>query len=53
MHDWFLGSELVKAGVDADDMARVLMLNPFGKYQRDRRYSYVQTTVNKLIGGTS
>ena len=53
MHDWFLGSELVKAGVGANDMARVLMLNPFGKYQRDRRYDYVQTTVNKLIGGTS
>ena len=53
MHDWFLGSELVKAGVNANDMARVLMLNPFGKYQRDRRYDYVQTTVNKLIGGTS
>jgi len=53
MHDWSLGSELAKAGIVAEDMARILMLNPFGKYQRDRRYNYVQTTVNKLIGGTA
>jgi len=53
MHDWILGSELVKAGIKADALAKILMLNPFGKYQRDRRYSYIKTTVNKLMGGIS
>ena len=32
-----------------EDVARILMINPFGKYHRDRRYRYVQTTVNKLM----
>ena len=50
MHDWMLGCELVKAGLNANDLARILMLNPFGKFQRDRRYYYIQTTVKKLIG---
>ena len=49
MHDWVLGCELLKAGIDAKGMARILMLNPFGKYQRDRRYSYIQSTVQNLI----
>ena len=49
MHDWLLGRELVKAGIHAESMARILMLNPFGKYQRDRRYSYIQSTVQNLI----
>lgn len=49
MHDWALGCELMKAGIaNPTDLARILMLNPFGKYQRDRRYSYIQTTVSKL-----
>jgi len=49
MHDWSLGCELARAGIDANDMARILMINPFGKYQRDRRYSYIQSTVQNLI----
>ncbi len=50
MHDWALGCELIKSGVsDASDLARILMLNPFGKYQRDRRYEYLQSTVRNLI----
>ena len=49
MHDWTLGCELVKAGIDAHDLARILMLNPFGKYQRNRRYEYIQNTVRNLI----
>lgn len=49
MHDWVLGCELVKSGVKTEDIAKILMINPFGKYQRDRRYGYVQTTVNKLV----
>ena len=50
MHDWALGCELIKSGVsDASDLARILMLNPFGKYQRDRRYDYLQSTVRNLI----
>jgi len=52
-HDWMLGSELVKARINANDLARILMLNPFGKYQRDRRYYYIQTTVNKLTGDST
>ena len=54
MHDWVLGCELIKSGItDHNALARILMLNPFGKYQRDRRYDYIQTTVNKLMGGIS
>jgi len=53
MHDWMLGNELVKAGVNAEDLARILMANPFGKFHRDRRYYYIQTTVKKLMGDTS
>lgn len=48
MHDWMLGCELVKAGINSEDIARILMINPFGKYMRDRRYRYIQTTVSKL-----
>ena len=51
MHDWVLGCELVKSGVKAEDITKILMINPFGKYRRDNRYRYVQTTVNKLMGG--
>ncbi|MFC1714622.1 hypothetical protein ACFL6S_13225 [Candidatus Poribacteria bacterium] len=50
MHDWMLGCELVKAGINAQDLARILMMNPFGKFQRDRRHYYIQTTVKKLMG---
>ena len=50
MHDWMLGSELIRAGItEPKDLARILMLNPFGKYQRDRRYKYIQNTVWNLI----
>ncbi|MFC1713561.1 hypothetical protein ACFL6S_07835 [Candidatus Poribacteria bacterium] len=49
MHDWVLGCELIRAGIDAKGMARILMINPFGKYQRDRRYSYIQSTVQNLV----
>ena len=49
MHDWVLGCELIKAGIDERGMARILMVNPFGKYQRDRRYSYIQSTVQNLV----
>ena len=52
-HDWILGSELVKLGFQPQHIARILMLNPFGKYQRDRRIDYLNTTVNKLTGEAS
>jgi len=49
-HDWMLGCELVKSGItDTKDLARILMMNPFGKYQRDRRYDYVLSTVKNLL----
>ena len=49
IHDWMLGNELVKSGISRrEDLARILMLNPFGKFQRDRRHDYIRTTVNKL-----
>ena len=53
VHDWMLGNELVKAGINANDLARILMMNPFGKFQRDRRYYYIQTTVKKLMGDST
>ena len=49
MHDWMLGRELVKAGISSEDIAGILMINPFGKYKRDRRIGYIKTTVNKLM----
>ena len=53
MHDWMLGCELVKEGIEPEALARILMSNPFGKFQRDRRHDYIQTTVNKLMGDIS
>jgi len=49
MHDWMLGCELMKAGIKPEDIANILMINPFGKYRRDRRYDYIQSTVRNLI----
>jgi len=50
MHDWALGCELIKSGIaDAHDLAVILMFNPFGKYQRDSRNEYIQSTVKNLI----
>ncbi|MBD3184973.1 hypothetical protein GF312_22005 [Candidatus Poribacteria bacterium] len=53
MHDWSLGYELAQAGMDAGELARVLMFNPFGKYQRDRRYGYIQNTVRNIMSKCS
>jgi hypothetical protein len=50
MHDWKLGCACLEAGItNPDEMAAILRRNPFGKFQRDRRYSYLTTTVRKLI----
>jgi len=49
-HDWMLGCALIQAGMACpESLAAVLMHNPWGKYQRDRRYSYINNTVNNLI----
>jgi hypothetical protein len=53
MHDWMLGNELAKEGFSPEEIAQVLMLNPFGKFQRDRRYEYIRLTVSKIIGEKS
>ena len=53
-HDWALGCELIRSGItDPGELTGILMRNPFGKFQRDRRYDYIRTTVNKLVGGIS
>ena len=50
MHDWMLGCELIKSGISRrEDLARIIMANPFGKYQRDGRFGYVQSTVCNLM----
>lgn len=48
-HDWMLGCELAKEGLKADEIASILMINPFGKYNRDRRIEYIQNTVKNLM----
>ena len=48
-HDWMLGCELAKEGLKPDEIASILMINPFGKYQRDRRYDYIQSTMRNLM----
>jgi len=50
MHDWKLGCACIQAGImNLSEVATILMHNPFGKFQRDRRYDYIQTTVSKLM----
>jgi hypothetical protein len=48
-HDWMLGCELAKEGLSMEEIASVLMINPFGKYNRDRRIEYIQNTVRNLM----
>jgi hypothetical protein len=48
-HDWMLGCELAMEGLNSSEIACVLMINPFGKFQRDRRVEYIQNTVRNLI----
>ena len=48
-HDWMLGLRCVEAGIiKPEDLASILMRNPYGKFKRDERVEYVQTTVEKL-----
>jgi len=50
MHDWKLGCACIEAGiVEPSEIAAILMRNPFGKFHRDRRYDYIETTVNKMV----
>jgi hypothetical protein len=48
-HDWMLGCELLKEDFSPDEIAHTLMINPFGKFQRDRRIEYIQNTVKNLL----
>lgn len=48
-HDWMLGCESAKEGLNSGEIACVLMINPFGKFQRDRRIEYIQNTVRNLM----
>ena len=49
-HDWKLGCACIQAGiVKPEELAAILMHNPFGKYQRDKRDDYIRITVSKLI----
>jgi hypothetical protein len=48
-HDWLLGCELAREGLKAEEIASVLMINPFGKYQRDRRFDYIQSTMRNIM----
>lgn len=50
MHDWKLGCACIEAGISKpSEIAAILMHNTFGKFQRDRRYDYIRTTVIKLV----
>ena len=49
-HDWKLGLHCLEVGInDPQDLALILMHNPFGKYRRDQRDEYIQVTVRKLM----
>ena len=49
-HDWMLGLRCVEIGITKpEEMAAILIGNPHGKYRRDLRENYLQTTVRKLI----
>ena len=51
-HDWLLGVSCVEAGITKpEELAAILMNNPYGKYRRDLREDYLQTTVAKLLDG--
>jgi len=50
VHDWMVGMRCVEAGIkNSEQLAAILMKNPYGKYQRDRRRDYVERTVGKLL----
>jgi hypothetical protein len=52
VHDWKLGCVCIESGItEPSAIAAILRLNPFGKYQRDRRESYIRTTVTNLLSG--
>ena len=49
-HDWMLGLTCLDAGfTQPEELAAILMRNPHGKYQRDRRMGYILTTVGRLV----
>jgi len=51
-HDWLLGMRCIEAGItEPEELAAILMKNPYGKFQRDRREDYLRTTVTKLLDG--
>jgi len=51
-HDWTLGMRCIEAGITKpEELAAILMNNPYGKFQRDKRTDYLQTTVAKLLDG--
>ena len=50
-HDWELGLACIEHGIKkTSELAAILVHNPFGKFQRDRRMDYVQTTIKNLLG---
>ncbi len=50
--DWLLGRCCIEAGIlDPEELIAILMHNPHGKYQRDRRHEYVVKTVENLLDG--
>ena len=49
-HDWMLGAACFESGLtDANQLASILMTNPYGKFRRDGRRDYVRRTVEKLF----
>ena len=48
-HDWALGMKCLEAGIaDPHDLASILANNPHGKFRRDSRWAYLQSTTRKL-----
>ena len=49
-----IGLKCVEAGItEPGELAAILMNNPYGKYRRDGREDYLQTTVEKLRNGSA
>jgi hypothetical protein len=49
-HDWALGKRCIESGIsEPGKLAEILIKNPHGKYQRDRKEKYIKMTVDNLL----
>jgi hypothetical protein len=50
VHDWVIGRRVQELGISTPrELSVILIRNPFGKYQRDKKKEYIERTVGKLV----